>query len=178
MEKGRALATVAVCSAFRPSASKSAMASAPISTDQKMRCQTGASSTPEASMSTTSAPVSAEVTKKISTISTEKKDIAVVQGNCSRKTNSARVLSLRMVWPKSAMPPVRMWKMAVSPKTVIQKKVKPVGTSSMPPRNWRMLRPREMRAMNTPTKGDQAIHQPNRTASSRRSSPSAHRHRG
>ena len=34
-----------------------------------------------------------------------------------------------------------------------------MGTSSTPTTNWRMVRPREMRAMNMPTKGDQEIHQ-------------------
>ena len=34
------------------------------------------------------------------------------------------------------------------------------GTTSTPATNWRMVRPREIRAMNMPTKGDQAIHQP------------------
>jgi len=37
--------------------------------------------------------------------------------------------------------------------------VKPDGTSSTPIRNSRTVRPREMRAMNIPTNGDQAIHQ-------------------
>lgn len=50
--------------------------------------------------------------------------------------------------------------MAVSPNTVIQNSVKPAGTSSTPLTNSRMVRPREMRAMNRPTKGDHAIHQP------------------
>ena len=49
--------------------------------------------------------------------------------------------------------------MAVLPKTVIQTKVKPAGTSRTPRMNSRTVRPREMRAMNMPTKGDQAIHQ-------------------
>ncbi|MNU02327.1 hypothetical protein D3C72_2459960 [compost metagenome] len=52
-----------------------------------------------------------------------------------------------------------MW-IAVSPNTVIQNRVKPAGTSSTPQTNSRMVRPREMRAMNSPTNGDQAIHQP------------------
>ena len=39
-------------------------------------------------------------------------------------------------------------------------KVKPSGTSSTPTTNSRIVRPRDTRAMNMPTKGDQAIHQP------------------
>ena len=34
-----------------------------------------------------------------------------------------------------------------------------LGTSSTPVTNWRMVRPRLMRAMNMPTKGVQEIHQ-------------------
>ena len=49
--------------------------------------------------------------------------------------------------------------MAVLPKTVIHRKVKPAGTSSTFRMNSRTVRPREIRAMNMPTKGDQAIHQ-------------------
>ncbi|MNC67623.1 hypothetical protein D3C75_1181330 [compost metagenome] len=49
--------------------------------------------------------------------------------------------------------------MAELPKTVIHRKVKAVGTSSTPMTNSRTVRPREMRAMNMPTNGDQAIHQ-------------------
>ena len=49
--------------------------------------------------------------------------------------------------------------MAVLPKTVIHRKVNPAGTSSTFNRNSRTVRPREIRAMNIPTNGDQAIHQ-------------------
>ncbi len=50
--------------------------------------------------------------------------------------------------------------MAVFPKTVIHRRATDEGTSKTPKRNSRIVRPREMRAMNMPTKGDQAIHQP------------------
>ncbi len=50
--------------------------------------------------------------------------------------------------------------MAVFPKTVIHRKVNSTGTSRTPVTNSRMVRPREIRAMNMPTKGDQEIHQP------------------
>ena len=46
------------------------------------------------------------------------------------------------------------------PITENQKKPTVVGTSSTPETNWRTVRPREMRAMNTPTKGAQETHQP------------------
>ena len=40
------------------------------------------------------------------------------------------------------------------------RKVTIVGTRSTPITNWRTVRPREMRAMKTPTNGAQLIHQP------------------
>src|SRR5690606_41852952 len=45
------------------------------------------------------------------------------------------------------------------PKTVSHRKVKPTGTNRTAVTNSRTVRPREMRAMNMPTKGDQEIHQ-------------------
>jgi len=48
----------------------------------------------------------------------------------------------------------------VSPKIENHRKVKIVGTSSTPNTNWRMVRPREILAMNSPTKGAQAMVQP------------------
>ena len=68
------------------------------------------------------------------------------------------MLSLTM--SESARAPLRSISMAVLPNTVIQKKVNSTGTSSTPVTNSRMVRPREIRAMNMPTKGDHAIHQP------------------
>ncbi len=45
------------------------------------------------------------------------------------------------------------------PNTANQMLLKIVGTKITQPKNGRIDRPREMRAMNTPTKGAQAIHQ-------------------
>src|SRR5690606_36156172 len=161
IEKGSALAMVAVCKAVRPSANNSAMATAPIDSDQKMRCQTGVrSAPPDASKSTTSAPESAEVTKNTTTMAMATNEMTLPQGICSRKANSASVVSLCTVSAKPWTLSIRIMWMAVSPNTVIQNSVKPVGTSSTPLTNSRMVRPREMRAMNSPTNGDHAIHQP------------------
>ncbi|MOA57473.1 hypothetical protein D3C78_1816600 [compost metagenome] len=49
--------------------------------------------------------------------------------------------------------------MALLPKIDIQARVKPRGISNTPKTNSRMVRPREIRAMNSPTNGDHAIHQ-------------------
>ena len=60
------------------------------------------------------------------------------------------------------MPPLpasSKW-IAELPKTTIQKKMISDGASSTPATKSRMVRPRETRAMNIPTNGDQLIHQP------------------
>ncbi|MNF83754.1 hypothetical protein D3C84_660830 [compost metagenome] len=49
---------------------------------------------------------------------------------------------------------------AVPPKATIQMKVNTVGTRITPRMNSRMVRPRETRAINTPTKGAHDSHQP------------------
>ena len=51
-----------------------------------------------------------------------------------------------------------MW-MALPPKTANHSRDTREGTSSTPVTNWRMVRPRLMRAMNMPTNGVQEIHQ-------------------
>ena len=55
---------------------------------------------------------------------------------------------------------LRSSQIAVSPNTVNHAKLKPAGANSTPNTNSRSVRPREMRAMNMPTNGDQEIHQP------------------
>lgn len=45
------------------------------------------------------------------------------------------------------------------PKIANQTRLTVLGTRMTPPMNWRMVRPRLIRAMNMPTKGVQEIHQ-------------------
>lgn len=111
-------------------------------------------------MSTTSAPESAEVTKNTTTISTATSEITLPSGKCSRKANSATELSWLTTSANWVKPSCRTMWMAVSPNTVIHSRVKPAGTNSTPQTNSRIVRPREIRAMNRPTKGDQDSHQP------------------
>ena len=93
-ENGSAEAMVADCSACRPPASISAIATRPSEPAQKIRCHTGVSSwPPEASMSTTMEPESEEVTKNTTTIRVATPEIKPDQGNCSRKRNNATALS-------------------------------------------------------------------------------------
>ena len=110
-------------------------------------------------VSITSDPLSAEVTKKTATSSTARVEVIAAPGRFSRKWKMAVDRSVctaceiaPAAWPMSRL-------MAVFPNTVIHRKVKPVGTSSTPMMNCRTVRPREIRAMNMPTNGDQAIHQ-------------------
>ncbi|MNW70867.1 hypothetical protein D3C74_503720 [compost metagenome] len=55
--------------------------------------------------------------------------------------------------------PSRTASMAAPPKMVNHTRLTRLGTNSTPVTNWRMVRPRLMRAMNMPTKGVQEIHQ-------------------
>ncbi|MNP22588.1 hypothetical protein D3C76_1152670 [compost metagenome] len=65
-----------------------------------------------------------------------------------------------MTAASSVTPSLKIMWIAESPNTVIHSKVKPAGTKRTPQTNSRMVLPREMRAMNSPTKGDQDNHQP------------------
>ncbi|CAM4525081.1 hypothetical protein NONI108955_43070 [Nocardia ninae] len=55
--------------------------------------------------------------------------------------------------------PVVVNRMALPPMMQNHTTVTPLGTSSTPMRNSRMVRPREMRAMKVPTNGAQDNHQ-------------------
>src|SRR5699024_4427351 len=119
---------------------------------------------PEASMSTTSDPESEEVMKKIAT-----RMIAITEKTAPRgrfpSASKSTASTFRL--PSSfKLPAVRSalvnscWKMPTPPSTENQMTPTIVGTSSTPATNCRIVRPREIRAMNTPTNGDQEIHQP------------------
>src|SRR5690606_32023189 len=97
---------VAVCNAVNPSASNKAMATTPMSEDQKIRCHTGEfSAPPDASKSTTSAPESADVTKNTTTIAMATDEVMLARGNCSRKANNASELSWATTCASSVRPP-------------------------------------------------------------------------
>src|SRR5690554_2581908 len=87
-------------------------------------------------------------------------DRNVEKGKCSKKANSAKELSALTVSAKLVIPSFIIKWIDVLPNTVIHIKVKPVGTSKIPVINSRIVRPRDTRAINIPTKGDQEIHQP------------------
>ena len=105
-------------------------------------------------------PESEEVTKNTTTITMASIDSTPEKGKFSRKANSASATSADTASPSAAWPWLRISSMAELPNTVIHISVKPVGTKSTPMANSRMVRPRDTRAMNSPTKGAQDIHQP------------------
>ncbi len=84
-------------------------------------------------------------------------ETALAHGRYSKKRNS----SASTLPAVCASAPWATWvsiQIALLPKAVIHSRLNAVGTSSTPTMNSRTVRPREMRAMNMPTKGDQEIH--------------------
>ena len=142
-------------------ASSSAAATTPSVVAQKARLQVGGSgSPPEDSMSMTSEPESEDVTKKVTTRTTDRDTTTVEKGSpCSISNSAVSVLTLPSE-PMSPPSPSTCRYSAAPPSTENHSSVTSVGTSSTPATNSRTVRPREMRAMNTPTKGAHEIHQP------------------
>src|SRR5574344_275658 len=109
-------------------------------------------------LSMTKAPESAEVTKKTLIRSTASAEVISGHGSRSKKLNSS-ASTLLALSASECSPPCNDSQMALLPNTVIHKRLKAVGTNRTPRINSRRVRPREMRAMNRPTNGDQEIHQ-------------------
>ncbi|MNJ38197.1 hypothetical protein D3C77_330390 [compost metagenome] len=156
---GRAAISVMDCSAASPPVLIRVPAVTPSSRAQNRRCQMGEPSLPWVAMlSMTKAPESAEVTKKTLMRITASAEVMSAPGKRSKKLNSRVSMlpteSIR-VWPPSCW----LAQMAALPNTVIHSRLKAVGTNRTPRMNSRRVRPREMRAMKRPTKGDQEIHQ-------------------
>src|SRR5690554_6359795 len=111
-------------------------------------------------MSTTMDPEYDEFRKGTSTNEVPITLKVLLQGNCSKKTNRATDTSCCTISPIDATPWLIISSKAELPKNVIHMRVKPEVTSNTPSTNSRMVRPREIRAMNKPTKGAQLSHQP------------------
>ena len=108
----------------------------------------------------TSEPESEDVTKK-NTITTIARTLVIVpSGSPSRSVNSDVLVSTAPSMRRASSPSLRCRRMPESPKIVNHSEPTSVGASSTPKTNSRMVRPREMRAMNMPTNGAQLIHQP------------------
>src|SRR5699024_10761645 len=115
-------------------------------------------SPPVASMSITSEPESEEVTKKNTTTMTASSEVIVAHGMECKSSNSEVSKSSS---PSGATSPCSRCRLiAESPKMVNHTVAIRVGAMIVPSTNWRIVRPREMRAMNMPTNGAQLIHQP------------------
>ena len=125
---------------------------------QKTRWVTGESVFPPlVIVSMTSAPESADVTMK--TISRRMAIPDVTSGKGISCSISNNVIEALVISPANSPTPDLCWAMAVSPNAENQMMQIVNGASSTTEKYSRTVRPREMRAMNMPTKGDQDIHQ-------------------
>ncbi len=159
MANGRAAISVMDCSAASPPVAIRVPAVIPSSTAQNRRCQIGERSLPWVAMlSMTKAPESAEVTKKTLMRITASAEVMSDPGKRSKKLNR-RVSTLPTELVRLVPPSRWLTQMAALPNTVIHSRLKAVGTNRTPRMNSRRVRPREMRAIKRPTKGDQEIHQ-------------------
>src|SRR5699024_6766894 len=96
---------------------------------------------------------SAEVIKKVASKIMPTIEATAPPGkDCKRLNSSASVDS-----PVMDSPDCSKW-IAVPPKMANQMVETPAGTNKTPKQNSRTLRPREIRARNIPTNGDQEIH--------------------
>ena len=107
-------------------------------------------------MSMTREPESAEVMKNVNTKATAMREMGAAKGRLSNMWNRARAGS-SMPFAKAPTPACACSR-ATPPKTDIHRALARVGSNRTAIKNSRTVRPREMRAMNMPTKGDQEIH--------------------
>ena len=157
-----------------PPASSMAEATPPVATPQKTTVKRLGSVAPfSESPPMTMEAESAPVTKKIATRTTASTMRTMRTTLCTGMalSRSNRIVSkfrsgvpsaLRWTRACAAWPArsARSWSpMAPPPKMANQMRETTEGTSMTPVTNCRMVRPREMRAMNIPTKGVQEIHQ-------------------
>ena len=103
-------------------------------------------------------PESAEVTKNRKTKIVASRLEIPESGKCFKNSNKATEESFSTAATKLSWFSNRMLNSAAFPINPIQTNVNPVGISNTPTINSRMVRPRETRAINIPTKGDQEIH--------------------
>jgi hypothetical protein len=157
--KGKAEAMEAVCRAPRPPATSRTAATPPSKIPQAaFKLRVGSWLPPEVSMATTKVPESAEVIKKAAIKMIARKEVIVLKGKLPRVTNRALAIFSDTAALIPATPIISKFK-AVPPKIASQIKLNAVGATRAPIINSRTVRPREMRAINWPTKGPQAIHQ-------------------
>ncbi len=108
-------------------------------------------------MPSTSVAESPEVTKNTSTSTVATTDITAPKGSAENIANSAVDTSALTAAAIGTCCQISRCS-AVPPKTANHTKPASVGASTVPTMNSRIVRPRETRAMNRPTNGDQEIH--------------------
>jgi hypothetical protein len=144
--------------ASSPPASSSTDADAPVRMPQKIVTGRAGLWTPrDDSMPMTSDAASAPLTKKSATSTITTSDVRPDRANCSSVVKSPISGAWATAVEMSAAP--LSWRsIAAPPRIANQTKLTPLGISSTPSTNSPTVRPREMRAMNVPTKGAQEIH--------------------
>ena len=99
--------------------------------------------------------------KKMASMTITSGAMSRAPGNWSRTVQKISAgAGIEAAVPSGAMAPrSRCSQMVVPPMTVNAAMITDAGMNSAPRTNWRMVRPREIFATNTPTKGAQLTHQ-------------------
>ena len=138
-----------------PPTSSMMIAIAPITMPQKITTQRDGWMEPRCeSVPMTIDAASAPDTKKIATRTMASTDTARPAGTTASSPNSCSSVSC-----EARSVPVRCRLIAAPPKIANQSRLTTLGMRMTPATNWRIVRPRLMRAMNMPTNGVQEIHQ-------------------
>ena len=112
----------------------------------------------EESMPITTEAASAPLTKNSATRMIVMIAVSPNSGNCSRVRNNATGWLLAAVSARLLTAPESCRLMAVPPRTANHMKLTTLGARITLKTNSRIVRPREIRAMKTPTNGAQEIH--------------------
>ena len=152
-----------------PPATSITAATAPVSTPQKITVRRDGSIVPRSdSVPMTIEAASAPETKKMPTRTITRTVVTLASGYWSSSWNSTPsklteatppALDTRSSAVVAVVAATRWASMAAPPKIANHTRVTMLGTSSTPVTNWRMVRPRLIRAMNMPTNGVHEIHQ-------------------
>ena len=157
--KGRAAMIVICCrpvSESSPPIVSMIAAAAPVATPQKITVNLLGSRVPRSlSEPMTIEAASAPDTKKIATSTMTRIEVTPAHGI---ESSSAKSVLSSPSPNLSSVAPISCALIAAPPKIANHTRLTVLGTRSTPVTNSRMVRPREMRAMNMPTKGVQLTH--------------------
>ena len=156
--KGRAATMVMVCkpvSASEPPASNITADTAPVATPQKMTVLRCGSMVPRSD----SEPITMDAASAPETKNTATSTITTTVDTVASGYSPSRPNSCPSTVPSPAGSAPSCWALiAAPPNTQNQTNETRLGTIRTPVTNCRMVRPREIRAMNMPTNGVQEIH--------------------